>query len=118
MSEEHLLVEASDGIATLTFNRPAALNALSSPMLEGLIESTARFERDDSIRCVVLRGAGDGFMAAGQPRLSYRPPADGTSPPPALTRAGADGKRTTTPPPPTTSRGRPSPAQRATRSAA
>jgi 2-(1,2-epoxy-1,2-dihydrophenyl)acetyl-CoA isomerase len=72
MSDSHLLVEVQDGIATLTLNRPEALNALSAPMMEGLIESTARFERDASVRCVVLRGAGEGFMAGGDVKSFQR----------------------------------------------
>jgi 2-(1,2-epoxy-1,2-dihydrophenyl)acetyl-CoA isomerase len=34
-------------------------------MTDGLIDATARFERDPAVRCVVLRGAGDHFMAGG-----------------------------------------------------
>jgi 2-(1,2-epoxy-1,2-dihydrophenyl)acetyl-CoA isomerase len=62
---EHLLSEVRDGIGTITFNRPEARNALSGEMNEALIEVTARFERDAAVRCVVLRGAGEHFMAGG-----------------------------------------------------
>jgi 2-(1,2-epoxy-1,2-dihydrophenyl)acetyl-CoA isomerase len=62
---EHLLTEVKDGIGTITFNRPAALNALSAEMTDALIAATQRFERDDGVRCVVLRGAGEHFMAGG-----------------------------------------------------
>ena len=62
---QHLLSEVRDGIGTVTFNRPEARNALSGEMNEALIEVTARFERDPAVRCVVLRGAGDHFMAGG-----------------------------------------------------
>ncbi len=65
MSEQHVLVEVKDGIGTITLNRPAALNALSAAMGDGLIEATGRFERDAAVRCVVIRGAGDHFMAGG-----------------------------------------------------
>jgi len=65
VAEQHVLVEVTDGIGTITFNRPASLNALSPQMTEGLIEATARFERDPGVRCVVVRGAGDHFMAGG-----------------------------------------------------
>lgn len=62
---EHILAEVEDGIGTITLNRPEALNALSPEMGEGLIEWTARFERDRGVRCVVIRGAGEHFMAGG-----------------------------------------------------
>ena len=72
MSEPHLVVDVTDGVATLTMNRPESLNALSPEMVQGLIESTARFERDAAVRCVVLRGAGNAFMAGGDVKGFYR----------------------------------------------
>jgi len=60
-----LLIDTADGIATLTMNRPDARNALSEEMRAGLDEAFHRFESDDEVRCVVLRGVGDHFMAGG-----------------------------------------------------
>ena len=37
--EQHLLEAVSDGVATLTLNRPERLNALSTPIMEGLLEA-------------------------------------------------------------------------------
>ncbi|HUN50261.1 MAG TPA: enoyl-CoA hydratase [Candidatus Sulfotelmatobacter sp.] len=65
MSEQQVLTEISDGIGTITLNRPKALNALSTEMTDGLIEATARFERDPAVRCLLIRGAGEHFMAGG-----------------------------------------------------
>ena len=65
MSDQHVLSEAGQGIVTITLNRPAALNALTPQMMDGLIDATARAERDAEIRCVVIRGAGEHFMAGG-----------------------------------------------------
>jgi 2-(1,2-epoxy-1,2-dihydrophenyl)acetyl-CoA isomerase len=65
MAEDHLLVEIAQGIGTITLNRPASLNALSPEMTEGLIAATARFERDAQVRSVLIRGAGEHFMAGG-----------------------------------------------------
>lgn len=65
MAEQQVLTGIRDGIGTITLNRPAALNALTPEMTDGLIAATARFEREPSVRCVVLRGAGDHFMAGG-----------------------------------------------------
>jgi 2-(1,2-epoxy-1,2-dihydrophenyl)acetyl-CoA isomerase len=62
---EPVLSEVKDGIGRITFNRPEALNALSPEMTDGLIEATGRFERDPAVRCVVIAGAGEHFMAGG-----------------------------------------------------
>ena len=61
----HLDLEIKDGIATLTMNRPEARNALSMEMRAQLIEVLHDIEHDDAVRCVVLTGAGDHFMAGG-----------------------------------------------------
>ncbi len=58
-------VSINSGIATLTMNRPEARNALSMEMRSMLSDSLHDIERDDSIRCVVLKGAGGHFMAGG-----------------------------------------------------
>jgi 2-(1,2-epoxy-1,2-dihydrophenyl)acetyl-CoA isomerase len=60
-----LLVDIKDAIATLTLNRPEARNALSLEMRSLLRDTLHAIELDDSIRCVVLRGAGDHFLAGG-----------------------------------------------------
>jgi 2-(1,2-epoxy-1,2-dihydrophenyl)acetyl-CoA isomerase len=62
---DHLLVEKYDGIARVTFNRPEARNAVSIEMRTALIDAMLEIEKDDAIRCVVLRGAGKNFMAGG-----------------------------------------------------
>ena len=55
-------------VATLTLNRPDALNALDTAMIEALVAHTATVASDDSLRVVVLRGAGRHFMAGGDIR--------------------------------------------------
>ena len=61
----HLEVTMRDGIATLTMNRPDARNALSMEMRKELSDALHDVELNESIRCVVLRGAGEHFMAGG-----------------------------------------------------
>ena len=61
----HLEVSIENGIATLTMNRPEARNALSMEMRSQLADVLHDVERDDSVRCVVLTGTGDHFMAGG-----------------------------------------------------
>lgn len=60
-----LEVRYQDGIATLVMNRPEARNALSMNMRAALADVLHDIERDESVRCVVLTGAGDHFMAGG-----------------------------------------------------
>lgn len=62
---ESVLLDVEGGVATVTLNRPDALNALDLPMAEGLAGAMARCEEDAAIRAVVLRGAGSAFMAGG-----------------------------------------------------
>jgi len=62
---EPLLLEVSEGVATVTLNRPEVLNALSDDMVAALVEVMTRVEADEAVRCVVLRGAGDKAFAAG-----------------------------------------------------
>ncbi len=62
---ETILVEQRDAVTLITLNRPAALNALNSAVLEELIAAFAAFEADPSQRCAVLTGAGEKAFAAG-----------------------------------------------------
>lgn len=52
-------------ITTLVANRPKARNALSLEMRAMLCDALHDAEADDSVRCVVIKGAGDHFMAGG-----------------------------------------------------
>ena len=60
-----LLLERAGAIATLRFNRPGALNAIDVPMATALRDAVRAIAEDTSVRCVVLRGEGKGFMAGG-----------------------------------------------------
>jgi 2-(1,2-epoxy-1,2-dihydrophenyl)acetyl-CoA isomerase len=63
------IVLARDGaVATLTLNRPAALNALDAAMMDALVAHAAAVAADDTLRCVVIQGAGRHFMAGGDIR--------------------------------------------------
>jgi 2-(1,2-epoxy-1,2-dihydrophenyl)acetyl-CoA isomerase len=65
MGNDTVLLDIDGGIATITLNRPQALNALDHAMSAGLRAATARVEADAAVRAVVLRGAGAHFMAGG-----------------------------------------------------
>ncbi|HKF24647.1 MAG TPA: enoyl-CoA hydratase-related protein [Candidatus Acidoferrum sp.] len=65
MSYENILYQKNAGIATITFNRPKVLNALSRKTVEEL-ESALRDVRDDAaVRVVILTGAGEKAFVAG-----------------------------------------------------
>lgn len=60
-----LLLERTGAIATLCFNRPGALNAIDRSLALAMRDVVRTVAQDSSVRCVVLRGAGQGFMAGG-----------------------------------------------------
>lgn len=61
----NILVETHGSVTLVKLNRPQALNALSSAVLEDLIVAFAAFEGDETQRCAVLTGAGEKAFAAG-----------------------------------------------------
>ncbi|MGW7416459.1 crotonase/enoyl-CoA hydratase family protein [Streptomyces sp. NPDC054863] len=60
---EHLAVRREGATLVLTLNRPEARNALSLPMLVGLYDGWLAADEDDSVRSIVLTGAGGAFCA-------------------------------------------------------
>ena len=62
---ESILRADQRGVATLTLNRPQALNTLDPSMARALHATLSAVAQDDGIRCVVIRGAGGNFMAGG-----------------------------------------------------
>lgn len=69
MSDEPVLFTVADGIACITLNRPDAGNAIDLPMARALVQASIRCQTDDTIRCVVLTGAGRLFCAGGDVSL-------------------------------------------------
>ncbi|MEH6494919.1 MAG: enoyl-CoA hydratase-related protein [Pseudomonas marincola] len=60
-----ILETLENGVATLTFNRPEARNALTAPMFDYLLEALPRLGSDPTVRVVVITGAGGAFCAGG-----------------------------------------------------
>ena len=56
-----VLVEVADGVATVTFNRPEAMNSLDIATKEALLAALRRVADDSDVRCVVLTGTGRAF---------------------------------------------------------
>jgi 2-(1,2-epoxy-1,2-dihydrophenyl)acetyl-CoA isomerase len=65
MSYEKLLYDVSDGIATITLNRPEAYNALNEQLASELHEAVIVSGEDEAVRVVVLTGSGRAFCAGG-----------------------------------------------------
>jgi 2-(1,2-epoxy-1,2-dihydrophenyl)acetyl-CoA isomerase len=60
-----LIETIENGIATLTFNRPERLNALSTPIMQGLLDGLPRLAGDPTVKVVILTGNGRAFCAGG-----------------------------------------------------
>lgn len=60
---DELIVECDDGVATVTLNRPEALNAITPTMLGALVARLEELADDSETRIVVLTGAGRAFSA-------------------------------------------------------
>jgi enoyl-CoA hydratase/carnithine racemase len=76
-NEPILLRAEAAGVVTLTLNRPRQLNALSEAMLEALTAELDAVGRDETLRVVVLAGAGDNFCAGHDLReMRSRPDQD------------------------------------------
>lgn len=65
MSEQCVKTEITDGIATVTMNRPDVHNAFDENMIGQLTDAFAHMGGDDDLRAVILRGSGKSFCAGG-----------------------------------------------------
>ncbi len=63
MAYEHILFEEADGIATLTINRPSALNALHIGVIAEMIDAVDRVRDEGTARVLLLTGAGRAFCS-------------------------------------------------------
>lgn len=67
-----LQYEVTDGIATLTMNRPEARNALTIAMYEGLGKACREIAPDGPVKALIITGAGDKAFAAGTDMSEFR----------------------------------------------
>jgi enoyl-CoA hydratase len=65
MTDDILLTEVRDGVATVTLNRPRQMNALSAELRRRLVATLDNLARDDTVAAVVLTGAGEKAFTAG-----------------------------------------------------
>lgn len=67
-----LRYEVAGPVATITFDRPHARNAMTWAMYEGLYEACEKVDADDDVRVLVLRGAGGRAFVAGTDIAQFR----------------------------------------------
>ena len=67
MADNTVLCEVRDGVAELTLNRPERMNAYTPQMGAELIQAFRRLGEDDSVRVIVVTGAGRAFCACADP---------------------------------------------------
>ena len=60
-----VLYEQNNRIVTITLNRPDTRNALSGDIIDGLVDSFKKADRDKNVGCVILTGAGKSFSSGG-----------------------------------------------------
>jgi len=72
MAFQTLDLQIGEGIATITLNRPKALNALNQAMVEELGRAVEQVRDDPAVRVVVITGAGDKAFAAGADLTEFK----------------------------------------------
>lgn len=65
MEYKYIIYEKSDGVATITLNRPEALNAFSKDVVSEILHVLEDVKNDENVRVVVLTGAGEKAFSAG-----------------------------------------------------
>ena len=65
MGYSQIALDISEGIATLTLNRPEKMNAFTGTMMNEIIDAMDRTDADDAVRAVIFTGAGERAFCAG-----------------------------------------------------
>ena len=78
-SQPPLLAGREGAVATLQFNRPAALNAIDAPMAQAFLAEVRAIAADPGVRAVLLRGSGKGFIAGGDLAVMQADPVQGAA---------------------------------------
>ncbi|RMF36946.1 MAG: enoyl-CoA hydratase [Alphaproteobacteria bacterium] len=63
MAYSNIIVEVSDRVALIRLNRPEAMNALNTELLDELVQALDSFAQNDKVRCVILTGSDKAFAA-------------------------------------------------------
>ncbi|RLQ21875.1 enoyl-CoA hydratase [Seongchinamella sediminis] len=62
-AQQAVLTELSEGVMLITLNRPQSYNAISRALVDGLVAAMRQAEADDTVRAIVMTGAGKAFCA-------------------------------------------------------
>jgi 2-(1,2-epoxy-1,2-dihydrophenyl)acetyl-CoA isomerase len=73
MAYEKITYDLSDGIATVTLNRPEVFNALDAQLARELHDAIIASSEDEAVRVVILTGTGRAFCAGGDVKDSVTP---------------------------------------------
>lgn len=65
---EPVILRRDGAVACIVLNQPQAMNAIGPAMAAALVQAVAEVDEDDTVRCVVVSGAGAHFMAGGDIR--------------------------------------------------
>ena len=65
MEFKFILYEKSEGVATITINRPEALNAFNADVIHEILHALEDVKADENVRVVILTGAGEKAFSAG-----------------------------------------------------
>ena len=76
MDTNVLVIEQKNAIATITFNRPDAFNSLDVELAQALRDACQSLAENDSVKVVILKGAGRAFMAGGDLHALREAPVD------------------------------------------
>jgi enoyl-CoA hydratase len=77
MEYKNIIFSVVEGIATITFNRPKALNAMNSETATELLNAATICKKDDSIKALILTGSGKAFVAGADiSQMQDLPPQD------------------------------------------
>ena len=63
MTYENIAVRTENAVGIITLQRPQALNALNSQLMDELTDAIDKFEADDAIRCMIITGSEKAFAA-------------------------------------------------------
>lgn len=63
MSYKNIIVEIDGRVGVVSFNRPQVLNALNDAMIDELVDAFEKFDQDDVIQCLILKGSEKAFAA-------------------------------------------------------
>ncbi|MEI6043131.1 MAG: enoyl-CoA hydratase-related protein [Chloroflexota bacterium] len=86
MAYQTILFERSEGVGTVTLNRPDQLNAFTLQMLQELLDVFKGMERDPEVRAIIITGAGkafcggEDFKSRAEAELTVQPPPPTTNP--------------------------------------